>query len=82
MRDAGGDRVSTDDRVGSQSGIAQQAAEGTENYVETTMDDGEGNADDAQEGTLHGNLDPIAIPVGDTSDEEGHAQGGPPPPPP
>eukprot|EP00974_Lingulodinium_polyedra_P037247 3573522-Lingulodinium_polyedra.AAC.1 len=77
MRDTGGDSGTTDGRTGSQTGIAQQAAEGTENYVETDMDDEEGNADEMREGTLHGSLDPIAIPVGDTSDEDGQAQGGP-----
>eukprot|EP00974_Lingulodinium_polyedra_P005677 536901-Lingulodinium_polyedra.AAC.1 len=65
--------------MASPAGNAQHAAAGTEPYVETSMDDAEENTNDVHHCTRHGNLDPVAIPVGDTSDDEGQDQGGPPP---
>eukprot|EP00974_Lingulodinium_polyedra_P049131 4723052-Lingulodinium_polyedra.AAC.1 len=46
------------------------------------MDDAEENTNEVHHCTRQGNLDPVAIPVGDTSDDEGQGQGGPPLPPP
>eukprot|EP00974_Lingulodinium_polyedra_P013282 1288194-Lingulodinium_polyedra.AAC.1 len=68
--------------MGSQAAMGQQAAAGVENYVETNGNDEEVNMDDEHQDTRHASRDPIAIPVGDTSDDDDQVQGGPPLPPP